>query len=294
MQEAEVRALPTRRRWYSTYFNHTTAVFWGVHLAAAIGVYALGFSWTGLALALALYAPRMFFVTAGNHRYFSHRSYRTSRVFQFILALCSASVGQRGVLWWASHHRRHHRLSDRPGDVHSPNEGFWWSHMGWMLSNEQDYTDLASVKDLTRYPELRLIERFWVVPPVVVALITWGLGGGFALIWGFFVCQVLFWHATFTINSLSHLFGTRRFNTRDDSRNNFWLALLTFGEGWHNNHHHKPGRARQGMRWWEIDLTYYGLKALSAVGLVWDLRDNKAAHAHDELREETSRPLRVA
>ena len=236
----------------------------------------------------------MFFVTAGNHRYFSHRSYRTSRVFQFILALCCTAVGERGMIWWASHHRRHHRLSDRPGDVHSPNEGFWWSHMGWMLSNEQEYTDLATVKDLNRFPELRWLERFWMVPPVAVALITWALGGTFGLIWGFFVCQVLFWHATFTINSLSHLFGSRRFATRDDSRNNFWLALLTFGEGWHNNHHHKPGRAAQGMRWWEIDLTYYGLRLLAAVGLVWDLRDNKSAQQRDDALEEPARPLRVA
>jgi stearoyl-CoA desaturase (delta-9 desaturase) len=287
---------PSQRPWREIYFNRTTIAFWGVHVAAIIGVVMLGWSWTGLALALALYVPRMFFVTAGNHRYFSHRSYRTSRAFQFVLALCSVSVGQRGVLWWASHHRRHHRLSDKPGDVHSPREGFWWAHMGWMLSalNHGTETDLNSVKDLARYPELRWLERFWMVPPVAVALLTLALGGGFGLVWGFFVCQVLFWHATFTINSLSHVFGTRRFETRDDSRNNFWLALLTFGEGWHNNHHSKPGRARQGMPWWEIDLTYYGLRLLAAVGLVWDLRDNQVPAAADKLTEEPSRPLRVA
>jgi stearoyl-CoA desaturase (delta-9 desaturase) len=260
------------RPWRSTYFNAKTTVFWGVHLAAIAGVIALGWSWSGLALALALYAPRMFFITAGNHRYFSHRSYRTSRVFQFLMALGGVATGQKGVLWWASHHRKHHRLSDRPGDVHSPREGFWWSHMGWMLSYEHEGTDLNSVKDLARFPELRLLERFWAVPPVLVGVLTWWLGGAFGLVWGYLVAQVLFWHGTFTINSLSHVFGSRRFDTRDDSRNNWFLALLTFGEGWHNNHHHRPGSARQGMRWWEIDVSYYILRGFAALGLVWDLR----------------------
>ena len=169
----------SRPGWREVYFNPQTAVFWGVHLAAIAGVVALGWSWTGLALALALYAPRMFFVTAGNHRYFSHRSYRTSRAFQFVLAIGAVATGQKGVIWWASHHRRHHRLSDRPGDIHSPREGFWWSHMGWMLSRDQDGTDLSSVKDLTRFPELRWLERFWMVPPVAAGVLTWAVGGVF-------------------------------------------------------------------------------------------------------------------
>jgi stearoyl-CoA desaturase (Delta-9 desaturase) len=262
----------TRRPWRQTYFNHTSIAFWGVHVAAIAGVATLGWSWSGVALALAMYAWRMFFVTAGNHRYFSHRSYRTSRVFQFLLALGGVATGQKGMLWWAAHHRRHHRLSDRPGDAHSPREGFWWSHMGWILSREHEGTDLASVKDLARYPELRLLERVWFLPPVLVGVGTWAVGGMFGLVWGYLVAQTVFWHATFTINSLAHVFGSRRFDTRDDSRNHWLLALLTFGEGWHNNHHHRPGSARQGMRWWEIDLSYYILRGLAAVGLVWDLR----------------------
>jgi stearoyl-CoA desaturase (delta-9 desaturase) len=261
-----------QRSWRSTYFNAGTSVFWGVHVAAIAGVAALGWSWKGLGLALLMYAPRMFLVTAGNHRYFSHRSFRTSRVFQFLLALGCVAVGEKGVLWWAALHRRHHRFSDRPGDAHSPRDGFWWSHMGWMLSHQHEATDTAGVKDLARYPELRWLERFWMLPPVAVGVACWALGGVFGLVWGFLVSQVLFWHATFSINSLAHVIGTRRFATRDDSRNHWLLALITFGEGWHNNHHHRPGLVRQGLRWWEIDLSYYILRGLEAVGLIWDLR----------------------
>jgi stearoyl-CoA desaturase (Delta-9 desaturase) len=210
-------------------------------------------------------------VTAGNHRYFSHRSYRTSRVFQFILAFFSVATGEKGVLWWASHHRNHHRNSDQPGDWHSPRDGFFWSHVGWILSPTTSTTNLESVKDLARFPELRLLERFWLVPPILVAVVTFAVGGTFALVWGFFVAQVLFWHGSFSINSLAHVFGTRRFETTDDSRNHWLLAIITFGEGWHNNHHHRPGAARQGLRWWEVDLTYYVLRLFAAVGLVWDL-----------------------
>jgi stearoyl-CoA desaturase (delta-9 desaturase) len=268
-------AFPTRPSWRAIYFNRKTVVFWGVHIAAIWGVITLGWSWTGLALALALYAPRMFFITGANHRYFSHRSFRTSRAFQFVLALGAVACGEKGVIWWASHHRRHHRFSDRPGDAHSPREGFWWSHIGWMLSYEHEWTDHAGVKDLTKYPELRALERVWMLPPIAVGLLTWWLGGTFGLVWGFLVCQVLFWHGTFSINSLAHVFGTRPYKTKDDSRNHWLLALITFGEGWHNNHHHRPGVCRQGLHWWQIDFTYYGLRALAAVGLIWDLHQPK-------------------
>ena len=254
------------------YFNPKTVVFWGLHAAAIIGVVKLGWSWSGVALALGLYVLRMFFVTAAYHRYFSHRSYRTSRVFQFVLALGAMATGQKGVIWWASHHRKHHRHSDDPNDTHSPYDGFWWSHMGWMLSAENEGTDLQSVKDLTRFPELRFLERIWIVPPVAAGLLCYAFGGWHGLVWGCFVSQVLLWHGTFTINSLSHLIGTRRFETSDDSRNHWALAIITLGEGWHNNHHHRPGVARQGIAWWEIDVSYYILRGLGALGLVWDLR----------------------
>ena len=258
--------------WRSTYFNVLSIPFWGVHILAIVGIAILGLSWTGLALCAALYLPRMWFVTGAYHRYFSHRAYKTSRWFQFLLALGAASTAQKGPLWWAAHHRVHHRLSDQPGDLHSViQSGFWWSHMGWILSRDLEETDYSRIKDFSKYPELRWLDKYWVIPPIAVGTITFLLGGFFALVWGFAVAQVLCWHGTFTINSLSHIWGGRRYKTDDDSRNNPVLAAITLGEGWHNNHHHYQVSARNGFFWWEYDVTYYGLKALSFVGLVWDL-----------------------
>jgi len=254
------------------YFNAASLPFWGVHVVALVGVLLLGFSWSGLALALALYVGRMFFVCAGYHRYFSHRSFKTSRVFQFILAVGAQSSMQRGVLWWAAKHRQHHRASDTPDDVHSPRDGFWWSHLGWSTSETSAGTDLDKVRDLARFPELRALDRAKHLPGILLAILLFALGGAHALIWGFFVSTVLLWHGTFTINSLAHVIGRRRYPTSDDSKNHFGLALLTLGEGWHNNHHHFQASARQGFRWWEIDLAYYMLRALAAIGVVWDLR----------------------
>jgi stearoyl-CoA desaturase (Delta-9 desaturase) len=258
--------------WRSTYFNVLSIPFWGVHILAVVGVSILGFSWTGLALTVALYLPRMWFVTGAYHRYFSHHAYKTSRWFQFVLALGAACTAQKGPLWWAAHHRVHHKLSDQPGDLHSViQSGFWWSHMGWILSRDLEETDYSRIKDFTKYPELRWLDKYWMIPPVLVGTITFLIGGFFALVWGFAVAQVLCWHGTFTINSLSHIWGGRRYTTTDDSRNNPVLAAITLGEGWHNNHHHYQVSARNGFFWWEYDVTYYGLKALSFVGLVWDL-----------------------
>lgn len=259
--------------------------FIGLHLGC-LGVLAVGFSWTAFWVALALYALRMFAITGFYHRYFSHKAFRTSRPLQFAFALLGAMSAQRGPLWWAAHHRHHHRHADGPQDLHSPvRRGFWMSHAGWFMTPRAFATDLAAVPDLARFPELRWLDRFDVVAPLALALALFGLGellaafapgldtdGWQLLVWGFFISTVALFHATVTINSLAHRFGSRRFATRDDSRNNWWLALLTFGEGWHNNHHHFPGSARQGFRWWELDLTWYLLRLLAALGLVWDLR----------------------
>jgi stearoyl-CoA desaturase (delta-9 desaturase) len=228
----------------------------------------------------------MFAITGFYHRYFSHKAFKTSRPMQFLFGLIGATSVQRGPLWWAAHHRNHHRHSDTELDVHSPvRHGFLWSHMGWFLTRAGFRTDRSRIKDLLRFPELRLLDRFDILVPVALAaalflLGNWlesnhpGLGtsGPQLLVWGFFVSTVVLFHATVTINSLAHRFGSRRYETSDDSRNNWWLALITFGEGWHNNHHHFPGSARQGFRWWEIDLTYYVLRLLSLFGLVWDLK----------------------
>ncbi|MBP9205421.1 MAG: acyl-CoA desaturase [Kofleriaceae bacterium] len=249
-----------------------SAGFWAIHLAAVVGVAVLGWSWRGLALAALLYLPRMFFITAGYHRYFSHRAYRTSRWFQLVLAVGATATFQKGVLWWAAHHRVHHRRSDQEGDLHSARrDGFWWSHMGWFLCRDLEDTDLTRVRDLARYPELRWLGTYWLVPPLVLAGLLLLVGGWFALVWGFAVSQVLTWHGTFTINSLSHMFGSRRYATDDDSRNNVVLALVTLGEGWHNNHHHYQVAARQGFHWWQLDLTYLVLRVLAGLGVVWDL-----------------------
>jgi stearoyl-CoA desaturase (Delta-9 desaturase) len=259
--------------------------FIGLHLAC-LGVLWVGFSWFALAVALALYALRMFAITGFYHRYFSHRAFRTSRPLQFVFALIGAASVQRGPLWWAAHHRHHHRNSDQHEDLHSPvRHGFFRAHMGWFLTRGAFATDREAVRDLARYPELRLLDRFDIAVPVLLAGLLFTLGswletaapqlgtsGPQLLVWGFFVSTVVLFHATVTINSLAHQFGSRRFETRDNSRNNWWLALLTFGEGWHNNHHFYPGSARQGFRWWELDLTYVGLRLMQCCGLVWDLK----------------------
>ncbi len=250
-----------------------SAPFWGVHVAAVAGVAALGWSWTGLALALALYFVRMFFITAGYHRYFSHRTFQTGRAMQLVLALGGTLALQKGVLWWAANHRVHHRYSDQPQDVHSPRQrGLYWSHVGWILSDEHQHTRWDQVRDLARFPELRWLNRHWMAPPVLMALLLLALGGPWALVWGFFVSTTLLWHGTFLVNSLAHRIGRRRFATRDDSRNSALIALLTLGEGWHNNHHHYPGMARQGLAWYELDVSYYVLRLLERLGLIHDLR----------------------
>jgi len=246
--------------------------FFGVHIVALVGIIVSGWSWSGFALAMGLYFLRMFGITGGYHRYFSHRSYKMGRGMQFFMALLGTTATQKGVLWWAAHHRKHHKLSDQVGDIHSVRQdGFWHSHAGWILSSQHDETDWARIKDFQKYPELRLLNTYHIVPPVLLAVGLYLVGGWWALLWGFMVSTTILWHGTFTINSLSHVFGSRRYETTDDSKNNLALALLTMGEGWHNNHHYYQRATNQGFYWWEIDLTFYALKAFSWVGLVSDL-----------------------
>jgi stearoyl-CoA desaturase (Delta-9 desaturase) len=246
--------------------------FIAVHLGC-LGVFWVGASPAAVGIAVALFTLRMFAITAFYHRYFSHRAFRTSRLVQFVFALLGASAVQRGPLWWASHHRHHHAHADRPEDSHSAlQHGFAWAHAGWFLSRANFATRRELVADLARYPELRLLDRFDALVPLALAGGLYAAGGLQFVVWGFCISTVALWHATFTINSLAHRYGKRRYATRDDSRNNLWLALLTFGEGWHNNHHHYPGAARQGFYWWEVDLSYYALRALAALGLIWDLK----------------------
>ncbi|NOT57400.1 MAG: acyl-CoA desaturase [Deltaproteobacteria bacterium] len=251
-----------------------------------LGVVWVGWSWTAVSVAVGLYLIRMFAITAFYHRYFSHRAFKTSRGGQFLFALLGTTAIQRGPLWWAAHHRNHHRHSDQPGDKHSPRlQGFLWSHVGWFTARVNFRTNLRAVPDFARFPELRWLDRFDIVVAVVVAVAVYALGvvletvaphlgtnGMQLLVWGFFISTVVLYHATYTINSLAHQIGRQRYETGDHSGNSVLLALLTLGEGWHNNHHHYPGAVRQGFYWWEIDPTYYLLKVLSWTGLIWDLK----------------------
>jgi stearoyl-CoA desaturase (delta-9 desaturase) len=243
-----------------------------IHIAA-LAVFWVPFHWYYALACFAIFEIRMFFVTAGYHRYFSHRSYKTSRAFQFVIAFMAMTSAQKGVLWWAAHHRHHHRYSDQDEDLHSPTLfGFFWAHIGWILSNKYNDTRLDYIADFAKFPELRWLNKNHLVPPFVLAAALILIGGWPLFVWGFCLSTVMCWHGTFTINSLSHLFGSRRYDTTDTSKNNWLLAFLTLGEGWHNNHHHFMASARQGFFWWEVDITYYALKALSWCGLVWDLR----------------------
>lgn len=249
-----------------------TLPFVGMHLAC-FGVIWVGVSTSAVVVAIAMYALRMLAITGFYHRYFSHRTFRTSRVVQFVFAALGSMAVQRGPLWWAAHHRHHHAHSDDESDSHSPHQhGFFWSHIGWFMNKRNFGTRTELVADLAKYPELRFLDRFDVVMPVALAAVLFAIGGGQWLVWGFFISTVVLYHATFTVNSLAHVFGRRRYATRDHSRNNWFLALITFGEGWHNNHHHFPGSVRQGFFWWEIDLTYYALRTLAALGVIWDLK----------------------
>jgi stearoyl-CoA desaturase (delta-9 desaturase) len=269
--------------------------FLAMHVFALIAPFFIPFHWSYVAWAVGLYYARMWVVTLGYHRYFSHRTFKTSRVFQFFLAFLAETSAQKGVLWWAANHRHHHRESDQPTDIHSPlQRGFWWSHVGWILCDRYAETRFESIKDFARFPELRFLNRFYLLPPVALAVALFLIGGYPVLVWGFFVSTVVLWHGTFTINSLSHVFGKRRYKTTDTSRNNWLLALVTCGEGWHNNHHYHQNTANQGWFWWEIDLSYYGLKLLQGLGLVWELRtpSESVKYAYQRYTPEERKELR--
>ena len=234
--------------------------------------YFTGVTTTALWLFFVLFFVRQWAVTAGYHRYFAHKAFETSRVFQFILAFLAQATAQKGVLWWAGHHRAHHQYSDREGDLHSAlRDGFYHSHMGWLFNGTEE-TDWDRIKDFAKFPELVWLDTFWFVPPVLTGVLSWFIAGWSGVWFSFFGSTVLMWHNTFTINSLAHVWGSRRYETKDTSRNNWILAITTLGEGWHNNHHYYSASARNGFYWWEVDVTYYILKLLSYVGIVWNLR----------------------
>jgi stearoyl-CoA desaturase (delta-9 desaturase) len=260
--------------------------FAALHLVCLAGIW-IHPTWEAVAVGVSLYVIRMFGITAGYHRYFAHRTYKTSRVFQFILAFLGTASAQKGVLWWAGHHRNHHKYSDQPEDLHSPTlRGFWWSHMLWFLVPKYDETPFDRIPDMAKYPELRWLNKYHLVPPTLLGIAVFATMGWTGLIWSFFVSTVFLYHGTFTINSLSHVFGKQRYRTTDTSRNNWFLAILTLGEGWHNNHHYFQSSVNQGFFWWEVDISYYTLWTLSKLGIVWDLKKPPAAVLHKNLVEE--------
>ena len=260
-----------------------------VHLACIAAIWT-GITWQAVVIGIVLYWVRIFAIGAGYHRYFSHRAYATSRVFQFILAVLSQSTAQKSVLWWAAKHRHHHLHSDTEHDVHSPrHKGFFYSHVGWIFAKRHSKTDLVKIADFARFPELMWLHRLELLPAIVLGVLCWLIGGWSGLIVGFFWSTVVLYHATFCINSLAHVLGRKRYVTGDDSRNNWLLAFFTMGEGWHNNHHACQSSVRQGFRWWEFDPTFYILKALSWLRIVWDLKRPPLA----VLRNEHSLGARV-
>jgi stearoyl-CoA desaturase (delta-9 desaturase) len=254
-----------------------------LHLSC-LAVFFVGVSWFAVVVMVVFYLLRMFAITAFYHRYFSHKAFKTSRPVQFFFALIGVMSTQNGPLWWAAHHRYHHRHADKEGDLHSPRDGFWYSHMGWFLNKQNFATQEHLVKDWIRFPELKWLDRHSVLVSVMTAASFWIIGSALAhfapslktngiqlFVWGFLISTVLLTHVTLTINSFAHRFGFRTYDTQDDSRNNWFLALITLGEGWHNNHHFCPASVRQGFVWWQIDISYYVLRMMAAVGLIWDL-----------------------
>jgi len=226
-----------------------------LHLAC-FAVIWVGWSPVAVIVSIGFYMLRMVGITAFYHRYFAHKAFKAGRFTQFIFALIGSAATQRGPLWWASHHRHHHHYSDTDKDIHSPKKGFFWSHVGWFLSDKNFKTRLDLIPDFAKFKEL----------------VSLGTSGLQMLIWGYVISTVVLLHATLSINSFAHKIGSRRFKTSDTSRNNFILAIITFGEGWHNNHHQFPNSARQGIKWWEIDLSFYLIKIMEKIGLVWNVK----------------------
>lgn len=216
-------------------------------------------------------------ITVGFHRYLSHHSFKTSRTFQFLLAMAGCTALQKGPLWWVIHHREHHKHSDTEQDVHSPVvDGFWYGHVGWLFANDLMTPDHAGVKDLTKYPELYWLDRFWMLPGFLAAGLCFWIDGLSGLIYGYCLSTVLIFQITFAVNSIGHRWGPQRYETGEGSRNNWFLGYLAMGDGWHNNHHRAPTSARHGFAWYELDVSYRFIRLFRLMRLVWDVRQPPA------------------
>lgn len=269
---------PAYPGWYRvTRIGLSLAPLLSVHLAL-FAIPFVEFGW--LSVLLIVVATRFvgLGVTVGLHRYFSHRSFKTSRWFQFALGAAGCTALQKGPLWWAVHHRLHHRHSDQPADPHSPVvDGFWYGHMGWLFANDLMHPDESVVRDLTKYPEIVWLDRLWMVPGVLLAALCYAIDGWSGVVFGFCASVVLIFQVTFAVNSIGHLWGPQRFDTGEGSRNNLVLGYLAMGDGWHNNHHRAPSSARHGFAWYEFDMSYQTIRLFAWLGLVWDVKQPPAS-----------------
>jgi stearoyl-CoA desaturase (delta-9 desaturase) len=253
----------------------TLVIFWVVQ-ASTLLVFTVPPTWGLVALWAGSHFLRAIGLTLAFHRYYAHQAFEMNRGARFFWTLVGTAAMQKGPLWWAGHHVYHHKYADRDGDPHSPKlSGFYHAHLGWFLNDSRHRTLDPSnpvIRTFARYPEIAFLERFNVVPPIVMAAAMYAFGGWPWLLWGFCLPTVTLSHATFAINTVNHLFGSRRFQTRDDSTNNALTALFAVGEGWHNNHHRYQRAARNGFYWWEIDVTYYVIWTMEKVGLAWNVQ----------------------
>ena len=250
-------------------------VFWTVQVSAVLAV-LVPFSWAMAGLWAVSHFLRAIGLTLSFHRYFAHRTFQMNRAARFVWALIGTAAMQKGPLWWAGHHVNHHKFADREGDPHSPAiTGFYHAHIGWFLNDARhDRLEATNpvLRDFSSAPEIVWLDRYHFVPPLALAVGLFLSGGLQWLVWGFCVPTVTLAHSTFAINTVNHMFGSRRFDTIDDSRNNVLTAFFAAGEGWHNNHHRYQRAARNGFFWWEFDPTWYVIKLMAAVGLAWDVQ----------------------
>ena len=254
----------------------TASVMVAFHVLAVAAFFT--FSWQALFVSLFLYwLATGLGISLGYHRLHTHRSYKTSRLVEYFFAVCGTLTLEGGPLFWVATHRVHHQFSDQEGvDPHTPRDGGFWAHMGWILFGDGHHSDTALMSkyapDLAADPFYRFLNTYHYVPLVGLGLLLLAVGGWPFVLWGVFLRVVAGLHATWLVNSATHMWGRRRFNTRDDSRNSWWVAVLTFGEGWHNNHHAHPASARHGLAWYEVDLSWLSLRLMRALGLARDIR----------------------
>ena len=271
-------AMPTLMfgRRYQHGVNWVTAIaMTAFHVGAVAAFFYVDLG--AVLVAVVLWAVAgMLGIGMGYHRLLTHRGYQTSRWVEYFLTLCGTLALEGGPIFWTAVHRIHHQKSDHEGDPHTPREGTLWAHMGWIFLGEGLHQDAAVlnhyVPDLASDPFHMWLSRWHWLSNVVVGLALLAWGGVAYVLWGIFFRTTWGLHSTWLVNSATHLWGSRRFKTRDDSTNNWWVALLTFGEGWHNNHHAHPTSARHGLAWYELDLNWIGIKTLEALGLAWDLK----------------------